>query len=146
VKATVRSLRPQSVAGVLLRSRWCHRARPICEVLAERLSAKTRIQKVTAPESIDSRQARGRTRRRRSAETGTAAHGTATTRKLPPEPHVQKADCQLAAKGAADAEMEVNVHRDRSKSAERSRRPLLYPCDQALQFWSAELRRAFARR
>ncbi len=41
------------------------------------------------------------------------------------KPHVQKADCQLAAKGAANAAMEGNFQ-DRSKSAERSRRPLSY--------------------
>jgi hypothetical protein len=38
-------------------------------------------------------------------------------------PHVQKADCQLAAKSAAEAMMEVSIQ-DRSNSAERSRRPL----------------------
>jgi hypothetical protein len=45
--------------------------------------------------------------------------------------HVQKADWQLAAKGAANAAIEISFQ-DRSESAERSRRPLLYPCDQAL--------------
>jgi len=42
------------------------------------------------------------------------------------KPHGQKADCQLAAKGAADAALEVSVQ-DRSKSAERSRRPAPRP-------------------
>jgi len=51
------------------------------------------------------------------------AHGAATVRSFGQKPHVQKADCQLAAKGAANAAMEVNFQ-DRSKSAERSRRPL----------------------
>jgi hypothetical protein len=39
------------------------------------------------------------------------------------ELHVQKADCGLAAKGATNAAIEVSFQ-DRSKSAERSRRPL----------------------
>jgi hypothetical protein len=40
-------------------------------------------------------------------------------------PHMQKANCQLAAKDAADAAIEVSF-RVCSKSAERSRRPLSY--------------------
>jgi hypothetical protein len=58
---------------------------------------------------------------------------------------VQKADCQLAAKGGANTAIEISFQ-DRSKSAERSRRPLPYLRDQALPFWAAELRRAFPRR
>ena len=38
-------------------------------------------------------------------------YGTGTFRQTP---HVQKADCQLAAKGSADAGMEVSIE-DRSK-------------------------------
>jgi hypothetical protein len=39
--------------------------------------------------------------------------------------HMQKADCQPAAKGAANAAIEVSFQ-DRSKSAERPRRPSSY--------------------
>ena len=53
------------------------------------------------------------------------AHSAATYGGFRQKPHVRKVNCQLSAKGAVGTEMEVSIQ-DRSKSAERSRRPLLY--------------------
>ena len=80
---------------------------------------------VTVQKSIDSQQARGLARRRRSTD---ARRGPLMTQRrhgdFHQKAHAQKADCQLAAKGAADAAKEEVSLQDCSRSADRSRRPL----------------------